>query len=61
MLEDKVFVEDFVIAIVAVPFILLYAFGMFKFVSLGFYLIHKFFEALELRVEDWIYKFKKGE
>ena len=61
MLEDKAFVENFVIAIVVVPLILLYAFGMFKFVSLSFYLIHKFFEALEWRIEDWICKFRDGK
>lgn len=61
MLEEKMFIENFIIAIVAVPFILLYAFGMFKFVSLSFYLIHKFFEALEWRIEDWICRFKRGE
>lgn len=61
MLEEKMFVENFIIAIVAVPFILLYAFGMLKFVSLSFYLIHKFFKALEWRIEDWIDKFARGK
>ena len=61
MLEDKIFVENFIIAIVVVPFILLYVYGMFNIIKLCFGLFDKFFDALECRINDWIYQFKKGK
>lgn len=61
MPEEKMFVENFIIVIVAVPFILLYVYGMFNIVKFCFGLFDKFFDALEWRINDWIYQFKKGK
>lgn len=43
MQEDKMFVENFTIALVVVPLILLYIYSMFKIVKLCFSLIDTFF------------------
>ena len=61
MLEDKMFVENFIIAIVLIPFVILYVYGMCKIVTSCFGLISNFFDALEWRINDWIYRFKKGK
>lgn len=61
MLEEKIFVENFIIALVVIPFIVLYVYGMCKIFASCFGLISKFIDALEWRIEDWIYRFKKGD
>ena len=55
------FVENFIIAIVLIPFVILYVYGMCKIVTSCFGLISNFFDALEWRINDWIYRFKKGK
>lgn len=61
MLEEKMFVENFIIAIVVIPFIILYIYGMCKIVFMCFELFSDFIGALKWRIGDWIYRFKKGE